>query len=387
MNARLGKVPAGVLFFLSLLAFGLAAWAADITVRRWEVVSTLAFSPDGGTLAAGAYDGKAFNRDLKFLIGDVGQTVVLLDADTGATQHVLERTRHRGTWGGGSAGGQFLAFSPDGGTLAIAKWDRTIVLYDPREHRIKDTLQREHPYEVAALAFSKDGRMLAAGCWPLFMLWDTASYGKERTFFTSSYKGAIALSPDSTRIAADSWAEDRVELWDIAQGKPTETIPISYRIYALQFSPDGKSLAIGGEKSATVWNLGQAKKRFEVHSSWTSAVAFTPDGKVLATVGSDGLRLWEVEGGKAIERLKADGRIKSVAFSPDGSLVATGDWSGNVIVWDVASGTKRWGRHVDGPWKFGPLPIGVGTVALVLLALALRASWKNRRRPLGLPRN
>ena len=82
------------------------------------------------------------------------------------------------------------------------------------------------------------------------------------------------------------------------------------------------------------------------HTRWTTAVAFSPDGKTLASVGGESLLyrpgdvvLWDVATGN--QKSKFDGHescVWSVAFSADGKTLATGDYAGNVKLWDVATG-------------------------------------------------
>src|SRR2546422_920367 len=83
-------------------------------------VCALSFSPDGGTLAAGMYDGKCFNEDFHNLIRDLRQTVSFFDANTGARIATLDPVHHSGPYPGLASTplGQFLCFSPDGSTLA-----------------------------------------------------------------------------------------------------------------------------------------------------------------------------------------------------------------------------------------------------------------------------
>ncbi|MFM6255842.1 MAG: WD40 repeat domain-containing protein, partial [Dolichospermum sp.] len=99
-------------------------------------VNSLAYSPDGQTLASGSYD----------------NTIKLWNARTG---ELLQ------TFTGHSYSVHSLAYSPDGQTLASGSWDKTIKLWNARTGNLLQTLG--HSYSVNSLAYSPDGQTLASG--------------------------------------------------------------------------------------------------------------------------------------------------------------------------------------------------------------------------------
>jgi WD40 repeat protein len=115
-----------------------------------NVVGSVAFSPDGRTLASGSWD----------------TTIKLWDVVSGQLQRTL--TGHTGRV-------EVVAFSPDGRTLASGSWDTTIKLWDVVSGQLQRTLTG-HTGRVEVVAFSPDGRTLASGSDDkTIMLWDLST--------------------------------------------------------------------------------------------------------------------------------------------------------------------------------------------------------------------
>ncbi|WP_455681868.1 nSTAND1 domain-containing NTPase [Streptomyces viridosporus] len=315
----------------------LATGSADRTVRLWDVatgkqrtiptghtgpVGSVAFSPDGHTLATGSADG----------------TVRLRDMATGKNRTAL--TGHV-DWLNS------VAFGPDGRTLATGSADDSAQLVDVANGPKRTTLTG-HTGEVYSVAFSPDGRTLATGSADgSTQLWDVAT-GKNRTTLTGHTDAvwSVAFSPDGHTLATGS-ADYNVRLWDAATGKNRTTLTgHTDAVWSVAFSPDGHTLATGS-RDATVrlWDVatGKSRKTLNGQIDAVGSVAFSPDGHTLATGSTDDtVRLWDVASGTNRTTLTGHtGPVGSVAFSPDGHTLATGSDDHTARLWDVATVTNR----------------------------------------------
>ena len=293
-----------------------------------DAVASVAFSPDGKTLASGSRDG----------------TVILWNAQTAKairkplTGHTDDVTS--------------IAFSPDGKILASGSRDTTIILWDVETGALISQLQ-EHSDDVTSVAFSPDGKILASGSRDItIMLWDVetgALTGGLVGHF--DYVTSVAFSPDGKMLASGS-KDETITLWDVQTAtsiRPPLTGHIDY-VTSVAFSPDGKTLASGSRDTTVIlWDvetgepLGQPLKG---HVKDVASVAFSPDGKTLASSSRDTtIILWDVETGEPLgQPLRGHvdsifSYVTSVAFSPDGKTLASGSSDTTIILWDVAMST------------------------------------------------
>jgi Tol biopolymer transport system component/serine/threonine protein kinase len=227
--------------------------------------------------------------------------------------------------------------------------------------------------DVVSLAFSPDGRMLAAGTSaPLgtseVRLWQVGTWEVWPSLTDNRFSvHAVAFSPDGRTIAVAGWQEAErrriygvIDLWDAQTRTLTQTLTTQGEVFTLAFSPDGTLLATGsGSSSGTsvlgrvdVWDLrtGRPKWTQTAHSTRVMSVTFSPDGTRLASAGNDNaVRLWDVATGRMQGKsLEGEGDwVASVAFSPDGKTLASGGSDQVVRLWDVASGQLQ--RVLRGP--------------------------------------
>src|SRR4029077_5927297 len=77
----------------------------------WSAICTLEFAPDGSALAAGLFDGKAYNEDFHNRVRDLSQSVALFDVRRGSNRTAVVQIRVPGPYSGHTPLGAFVAFS------------------------------------------------------------------------------------------------------------------------------------------------------------------------------------------------------------------------------------------------------------------------------------
>ena len=294
-----------------------------------EVVTSVAFSPDGSTLASSSND----------------RTVQLWDTQTGEHKSTLQEN-----WGRVSS----VTYSPDGNILAIAYRD-TVRLLDKRTGTREITVTG--PWrEVYSVTFSPDGTTIATGNYGTVQLWD-AHTGQHKTTFEAHRAGVpyIAYSPDGNTLATAGaeGSDDRVLLWDVQTGQHRTTFKgYTDSITSVAYSPNGKTIAMGSRNGVgTLWeaHTGQHIATFQGHTSYITAVAYASDGNMIATAGRDGtVHLWDAGNSILQTRTRTPkttlvshpDAFRSMAYSPDGNTLATGGRDGTIGLWHAQTGEK-----------------------------------------------
>lgn len=279
-------------------------------------VRDVTFSPEGAYLASTGDD----------------RTVRLWDVSTGQEVHVFRTPTS-------TAYVNSLAFSPDGRLLASPRG-----VFDLQTL----TAVTQFESEVAHVVFSPDGALLAVGAvlQPVQLL-DTTTWDVVRTFEslkhihpTADDSYGFEFSLDGTLLADGTLFAGDARVWSVDTGTLVKTLSVSEPysdVHDVAFSPDGLLLAGGGTgPSVRLFRVEDGGvERTLLTGEGTMSLDFSPDGRMLAVSCEAVLSLWDVETGRRLRTLSHSSAVLPVTFSPDGRLLACGLYGGGIAVWGI----------------------------------------------------
>lgn len=255
-----------------------AGRSTPVSIREFPVaghwVNQVAWSPEGGRVAAGDADGNVYIWDVA-----TGRELVRLP--------VPEYTK----------GVRCVVYSPDGALLATAGW--------------------------------------SAEPLPAITLWDSQTGARLRELAgAGSTIDSVAFRPDGLEVAAGC-RDGEVHFWDVATGQHTRSHHFDQQwIYGVSYSPDGRWLAASCDSSLVLLvnpRTGEVRHRLEGLNLRANKVAFSPDGLRVASCDKRAVQVWNADTGAPL--LTIPFGAQDVAFSPDGLMLAAAGFDGRVGLW------------------------------------------------------
>jgi WD40 repeat protein len=256
---------------------------------RGKIIFSLAYSPDGRTIAAG---GEAPQPNVR--LWNATDLIVLHDvAGHGQPDHGVTYA---------------VAFSPDSQILATAGIEA-----------------------VDLSSASEPGAEMVK-------LWDVASGSLLRVIPATSgfYSMAVAFSHDGALLATSGY-HGPIEIWRVSDGALVTSIPYPTTVYGVTFSPDDTGLLSSGlDHVATLWRVADGAKllTFIGDAGEIADAAYSPDGREIATGSYDyTIRRWDAASGAPLETLTGhSGYLSHVRWIDQNHLVSN-DWLGTIIIW------------------------------------------------------
>lgn len=296
------------------------------------LVSAVAFSPDGKTLA----------------VGYTGGELRLWNLATLSTRAVpVSRAMISG-----------LAYAPDGRSVAVVDHGPEILRFDSATLDPLAPLKAPE-YGFASIRFSHDGRSLAAGdVAGRVVLWDVAR-GEMRARFEGhrGMVGTLAFSHDDRTFASGGGTDGTIRLWDPDCRRPAKVLAghpsivrhgSMNRVIALAFSPDDRTLVSGGGFDPHVrrWDVqtGRPLEVWELDPSCNavSYVGFS-EGLVIPDtvkrISGATVRQWKPAEGPTVLAAVCP-HAPRMAVTHDRRSLAVGKW-GDVLLWSFEPRPRR----------------------------------------------
>lgn len=280
-------------------------------LQRSGAVAALAVSPDGRQVA---------------VCGDGVLDVLLLPNGREVYRHDYLGRIHSLDW------------TPDGSRLGYGRNADTHELSVLAAGTWTEQAKVTYPAAVHDIAFGARGRQVAVGCGDgLIRVHDLVRRTEVFAADLPDWVDTVTMHPRGRLVAAGSRHEDAgaVGVWDLAGGPERPQLALPSPVRALEYSPDGQLLAIGGgdvvlDGFVILLDAGTMQTRHDLAAQWrhgasVRAVAFSPNSRMLAVGGENGIvQMWDTASGEALPAITTASNLTGLAFAPDGDRLLVG---------------------------------------------------------------
>jgi WD40 repeat protein len=254
-----------------------------------SLVESMAFSPDGKTLATGSY-----------------QEMILWDVEKGAVRQKVTGFADRVV---------SIAYSPDGKQIATGGGtpteDGEVKLFDA-EGKPMSEIKGAHSDTCFGVCFSPDNTKLATcGADKFVKVWELPSGKLLKTFEGHTHHVLDVGWQADGKILASGSADNNVKLWDFEKGEQVRTVNAhKNQVTRLVYLPKkNEFLTSGGDQVVKMWgNNGNTLRNFGGATDFVYAIAVSADGKLVVSGSEDGLtRLYNGENAQIIKAVAPPG--------------------------------------------------------------------------------
>jgi WD40 repeat protein/tRNA A-37 threonylcarbamoyl transferase component Bud32 len=323
------------------VAGGMGAWIYELDsmlpvqyLNPGSPVSDIAWSPDGNHIALAGQNG----------LGSVW------DVQTG--ENLFSLVGHAGSL-------QAITWSPDSSRLATAGFDSSLRTWSAETGSVLRTTT-DITGGTVSLAWSPQGMFLASGSMDgTVRLWDADQLVMQQLIGRHT-EGVdeVIWSPDGSRLISGG-RDGRLRLWDIERGvEILDLLAFGFSVPGLAWSPEGDRIVeaggLGHLGNVGVWDLGLEEEIDAIDDIFLDFVVdvdWSLDGsRIVAGTRRGTLVLWDAETGQLLHESRPHAyHATGLSWSPNGDQVSSSTTEGIVQLWNVRTAQEQnWG-FIDAP--------------------------------------